>query len=390
MKIVYYYTPSFADCDFPLIREYQKRGIDVYFLIKLTPYNRNSTLINIKEQIPVNGIFKFSEYAESHIFTDYLNLDKVYIVNQLNSRNFSLPSFILAWKLIWFILKLKVSVVHTTVLNDWDSLLLLFKRKLVLTLHDPFPHTGEKNVRKEFFRCLAIKYSSKIILLNQVQKQDFMDLYHVSEKRIIINRLGIYDSINVYKRNLPLKEDSVSHQKKILFFGRISPYKGIEYLLEAMNNVHIRYPNVICTVMGSGNFYFDITEYLNLPHVKIINRFIPTDELISAIEESTMVVCPYTDATQSGVIYTSYALYKPVIATNVGGFCESVIDSVTGMLVPPKDVKSLENAILYLLEHPEKCAQMGDEIKKNADCGLFSWDNIAEKYMNIYDMYKAY
>lgn len=187
-----------------------------------------------------------------------------------------------------------------------------------------------------------------------------------------------------------MKEDSVSHQKKILFFGRISPYKGIEYLLEAMNNVHIRYPNVICTVMGSGNFYFDITEYLNLPHVKIINRFIPTDELISAIEESTMVVCPYTDATQSGVIYTSYALYKPVIATNVGGFCESVIDSVTGMLVPPKDVKSLENAILYLLEHPEKCAQMGDEIKKNADCGLFSWDNIAEKYMNIYDMYKAY
>lgn len=71
MKIVYYSTPSFADCDFPLIREYQKRGIDVYFLIKLTPYNRNSTLINIKEQIPVNGIFKFSEYAESHIFTDY-------------------------------------------------------------------------------------------------------------------------------------------------------------------------------------------------------------------------------------------------------------------------------------------------------------------------------
>lgn len=390
MKIVYYSTPSFADCDFPLIREYQKRGIDVYFLIKLTPYNRNSTLINIKEQIPVNGILKFSEYAESHIFTDYLNLDKVYIVNQLNSRNFSLPSFILAWKLIWFILKLKVSVVHTTVLNDWDSLLLLFKRKLVLTLHDPFPHTGEKNVRKEIFRCLAIKYSSKIVLLNQVQKQDFMDLYHVSEKRIIINRLGIYDSINVYKRNLSLKEDSVFHQKKILFFGRISPYKGIEYLLEAMNNVHIRYPNVICTVMGSGNFYFDITEYLNLPHIKIINRFIPTDELISAIEESTMVVCPYTDATQSGVIYTSYALYKPVIATNVGGFCESVIDSVTGMLVPPKDVKSLENAILYLLEHPEKCAQMGDEIKKNADCGLFSWDNIAEKYMNIYDMYKAY
>ena len=390
MRIVYYSTPSFADCDFPLIKEFQKRGVDVYFLIKLTPYNRCSTLINIKKQIPVNGIFKFTEYAESQIFTDYLNLDKVYIVNQLNARNFSLSSFILTCKLVWFILNLKANIVHTTTIYDWDTLLLLFRKKLILTLHDPFLHTGERNIRREFFRYLAIKYSSKIVLLNQVQKQDFMDQYHVDDERIIINRLGIYDSINVYRRNLSLEEDDTSHQKKILFFGRISPYKGIEYLLKAMNNVHIRYPNVICTIMGSGSFYFDITEYLNLPYIEIINRFIPTNELISAIEESTMVVCPYIDATQSGVIYTSYALYKPVIATNVGGFCESVIDSVTGILVPPKDVKSLENAILYLLEHPEKCAQMGDEIKKNADCGLFSWDNIAEKYMNIYDMYKAY
>ena len=386
--MVYYSTPCFADCDFPLIREFQKKGIDVYFLIKLTPYNRCSTLINIKKQIPINGIFKFNEYAESHIFTNYLSLDKVYIVNQLNCRNYSLGSFILACKLIWFILKLKVSIVHTTVFDDWDSFLLLFRKKMVLTLHDPFPHTGEKSIRREFFRKLAIKYSSKIFLLNQIQKQDFMDLYHVDDERIIVNRLGIYDSINVYKNSILLKEDTIFHPKKILFFGRISPYKGIDYLLKAMKDIHICYPDVICTIMGSGNFYFDIAEYLNLPYIKIINRFIPTNELISAIEESAMVVCPYTDATQSGVIYTSYALYKPVIATNVGGFHESVIDSVTGILVPPKDVESLKNAILHLLEHPEKCTQMSNAIRENASCGLFSWSDIAEKYINVYDMYK--
>ncbi len=388
MRIVYYSTPSFADCDFPLIREFQKKGVDIFFLIKLTPYNRCSTLINIKKQIPVNGIFKFSEYTESHIFADYLNLDKVYVVNQVNSRNFSLSSFILACKLVRFLLRLKVHVIHTTIFNDWDSFLFLFKKKMVLTLHDPFPHTGERNIRREFFRCMAIKYSSKIFLLNEVQKHDFMNLYNVDEKRIVINRLGIYDSINVYRRKSVPNENTNTHQKKILFFGRISPYKGIEYLLRAMNNIHVYHPNVVCTVMGSGNFYFDVTEYLDLSYIKIINRFIPTNELISAIDESTMVVCPYTDATQSGVIYTSYALYKPVIATNVGGFCESVIDSVTGILVPPKNVEKLENAILYLLEHPEKCTQMSDAIKQNANRGLFSWSDIAEKYINVYDIYK--
>ena len=47
MRLLYYSTPSFADCDFPLIKEYMEKGIDVLYLIKLTPYNCHSTLINI-------------------------------------------------------------------------------------------------------------------------------------------------------------------------------------------------------------------------------------------------------------------------------------------------------------------------------------------------------
>lgn len=64
---------------------------------------------------------------------------------------------------------------------------------------------------------MAIKYSSKIFLLNEVQKHDFMDLYNVDEKRIVINRLGIYDSINVYRRKSVPNENTNTHQKKILF-----------------------------------------------------------------------------------------------------------------------------------------------------------------------------
>lgn len=208
MRLLYYSTPSFADCDFPLIKEYMEKGIDVLYLIKLTPYNCHSTLINIEKQIPINGIFKFSEYAESGIFSDYLDLDKIYVVNQLSPRNFSLSSLILTIKLILFIIRLKVNVLHTTIFCDLDSFLLFFKKKLVVTLHDPIPHTGEKSSRREIFRRLAIKYSSKIFLLNVIQKNKFIDMYHVDENKVEINRLGVYDSVNVYRNLIIDKVDA--------------------------------------------------------------------------------------------------------------------------------------------------------------------------------------
>lgn len=49
MKIVYYSSTFFADSDFPLIRECQKLGLDVYFLIQLAPFSKRSTLIDIKK-----------------------------------------------------------------------------------------------------------------------------------------------------------------------------------------------------------------------------------------------------------------------------------------------------------------------------------------------------
>ena len=72
MKVVYYSSTSFSDTDFPLIREYQKKGIDVYFLIHLAPYNKRSTLIDIKTLINKPAILPASDYNEFDIYKDYI------------------------------------------------------------------------------------------------------------------------------------------------------------------------------------------------------------------------------------------------------------------------------------------------------------------------------
>lgn len=83
----------------------------------------------------------------------------------------------------------------------------------------------------------------------------------------------------------------------------------------------------------------------------VLNRYIPNEELVTLIQESKFVVCPYLDATQSGVLMTSYALNTPVIATSVGAFPEYIEQNVTGMLIPVNDPAKLADAIKLALQN---------------------------------------
>lgn len=173
----------------------------------------------------------------------------------------------------------------------------------------------------------------------------------------------------------------------VLFFGRISKYKGIEYLLEAMKIVHKKYPQVKVVIAGKGEFAFDITQYQELDYVEFRNRFIGLEELSDLIRSALVTVCPYTDATQSGVVYSSFALNTPVIATNVGGLPEMIDDGKTGFLVPPRDSFSLANAILRLLDNPTLLKTFTDNISFNATTGKGSWGEVANDYIKVYEIY---
>ena len=118
--------------------------------------------------------------------------------------------------------------------------------------------------------------------------------------------------------------------------------------------------------------------------MEILNRFIGLDELSDLIRGALFIVCPYTDATQSGVVYSSFALNTPVIATRVGGLPEMIEDGKTGIIVPPKDSSALATAILSLLDNPELLVKMRGNIFDSSKSGRGSWNSIAKDYIDIY------
>lgn len=381
MKILFYSSPSFADCDFPLVKSLQKAGHDVTYLIALAPYSLKSTLFDIKEQVQDNAIIPATCYPELKVYENYMDMSKVYIVNRTIMQDSSLQSLKMTLKVVWFIKKGKFDVIHTdSMLGMWNLMLYkLFGNKMVLTVHDPFPHTGEITARKKFNYKMAMKMVRHFVLLNGRQKEQFCKLYHVRSEQILINRLGVYDNISTFVRP---KESTISHN--VLFFGRISPYKGIEFLCQAMIKVKEQVPDATLTIAGGGKMYFDIAPYQKQDWVVVINRYVGMEELAGLLQNCALSVCPYTDATQSGVIMTSYSLCKPVVATNVGGLGEMVDNQKTGLLVPPNNVDALAQAIITLLKNDMLCKEMSNNIKNDYFIGEKTWKTIADKYIGFY------
>lgn len=380
MNLLYFTKPFFLDCDLLLIKALRNEEIKISLIIDLSPCFMHSTILNINNQHSRPGIYKADTYDEFKQFKNYIDLEHSFIINRTSNKMFDRTNLKLNFQLAKFVKHLNPTIIHSTCFYDISELLLYrFKKKTVLTVHDPFPHTGENHFRKHLFRKIGFHLLFNFILLNSKQKQNFINTYKLEKKNIFQSQLGIYSILNSFT-----SPKNTSQQNTILFFGRISPYKGVEYLLEAMTIVHKKHPELKLVIAGKSNYSIDFSRYINLTYIDINDRFIPIDELANYITNSLFSVCPYTDATQSGVILSAYALCKPVIATDVGGLSETVENGKSGLLVKSKNSEALAHAIITLFENKELRKNMQQYIYDKWVVGYKSWEMIAAKMHNVY------
>jgi glycosyltransferase involved in cell wall biosynthesis len=392
MKVAYISNLPFADADFPLVREMQRQGIDVYSFIYVSVYSHRATLVDIPEVYKKQGIFPATVYEEFKAYEGYMDMSKVFVVNSLHQSDFHPANICTMLSLVRKIKKLGVDVVNITWPPRRNKMLLyLLRKKLVLTLHDPFPHSAKNNREFEFCRKLAFKWIPKIILLNNAQTEKFCSTYSFPQQRLFFARLGKYDCINYLSEkcsgsaeSLAELPESLRGQKYILFFGLIAPYKGVEYLLQAFAKISKKHPDVKLLIAGSGKLYFDESLYKENSNVVVLNRYVPLALLACLLKNTLFTVCPYKDATQSGVVQTAFSMGTPIVASDVGNFAEAIENGKSGMIVPPSNVDALANAMDDLVDHPEKLESFRNYIANNW-LQKNGWEEIVKQYLNCYE-----
>jgi glycosyltransferase involved in cell wall biosynthesis len=165
----------------------------------------------------------------------------------------------------------------------------------------------------------------------------------------------------------------------ILFFGFIRPYKGLQHLLQAMSLV-LTHRQVILLVVGEfwagKEAYAQQIQALKIGHaVKVVDQYVPNEEVGLYFSAADLVVLPYVSGTGSGIVQIAYGLDKPVVATRVGSLPEVVDDSRTGYLVNPGDPCALADAILRFFVEG-KAVEFIENIKRRK--GQFSWERMVE------------
>lgn len=166
----------------------------------------------------------------------------------------------------------------------------------------------------------------------------------------------------------------------ILFFGFVRRYKGLHVLLDSMPAVRDALPDV--RLLVAGEFYDDEEPYqekvesLDLRNqVKLVNQYIPKDEVADYFAAADVVVQPYLSATQSGVAQVAYQFEVPIITTDVGGLAEIVPHEEAGLIVPPDDVAALASAIVrYFADDMQASLAAGVRRQKQS----LGWDQLLD------------
>lgn len=235
------------------------------------------------------------------------------------------------------------------------------------TVHDVMLHRGEDS----FFE----KIIDKII-----KKRDF-DRYVVLTEagRAGLLRRGISSDRIATVPHAAFSSTAAARPierpcNRILFFGRIVDYKGLSVLLDAMPAIHSALPDLRLVIAGQGDYspYIDSIRRQS-EYIELHARWIAPDEIDGYFLNSDLVVLPYVEASQSGIIPMAQSLGRPVVASAIGGLPEQVCHGRTGLLVPAADSHALAEAVIGIYSDFGNLADMSRE------CIRFSKENSWDK-----------
>ncbi|MEY4916997.1 MAG: hypothetical protein RL616_910 [Verrucomicrobiota bacterium] len=314
------------------------------------------------------------------------------------------------WKLIAYAATAKPKIFHILWNNKFEffdrTLLMLFYRllgkKIIFTAHNV--NAGARDNCDSFLNRLTLKIQYRLcahlFVHTQKMKAELVDDFGVAPERVSIIPLGFYSNVPntaltcaEAKAKLGLKPE----EKAVLFFGNITAYKGVEFLVAAFAELAKRDASYRLIVAGSpkgvpeywAGIKKQIAESGVAERVQQHIEYISDEEIEVFLKAGDVLAQPYTLIFQSGVLIMGMSFGIPVIASDVGSLKEDVIEGKTGFIFPPRDTKALAQTIekFFASDIYKNREQSRREIREHV-LENNSWSKVARVTTEVYSKLK--
>jgi D-inositol-3-phosphate glycosyltransferase len=284
---------------------------------------------------------------------------------------------------------------------DRVFLMLYYKilgKKTLLTVHNVNARTRDSNDTWLNRLTLKIQYqlADHLFVHTDKMKGELVEQFDVSISKVSVIPFGINNAVpntslspGEARRRLGIAEKD----RTVLFFGNIAPYKGLEYLIEAFQQVMAgcgEYRLIIAGTPKNCKSYWNVVLQSLSRHVirdRILSKieYIPDDQTEVYFKAADVLVLPYRYIYQSGVLFLGYRFGLPVIATDVGSLRNDIIEGETGFVCRPEDPADLARVIeqYFASDLYHDLNSRRQEIQEYAH-QRYSWDVVGESTKNVY------
>jgi glycosyltransferase involved in cell wall biosynthesis len=261
---------------------------------------------------------------------------------------------------------------------------------LVYTAHNVLPHQATQRHREAYDR--VYKKMDTLICHDQEAKIRLSREFSIDPDRIWIIPHGplFCDVPMPSRKDARARMGLLEEERVVLCQGILKPYKGIEFLLDAWPVVQAGNSNARLMIAGIGEegYIAAIKEKVRClgieKSVRLDFRFVPSEELGFIYQSSDVLVYPYKEITTSGALLTGLVYGKPIVATRLPAFRESLRDGEEAVLVNYGDVEGLAAALTRLIQdrtHYERLRRgAASAFEKQSN-----WMNIGKETRHCYE-----
>jgi glycosyltransferase involved in cell wall biosynthesis/GT2 family glycosyltransferase len=274
----------------------------------------------------------------------------------------------------------------------------LLGKRIVLTVHNV--NMGRRDSKDTRLNRLTLRIQYRladhIFVHTEKMKLELIKEFGVQGGRVTVIPFGINNAVSstyLTPREAKLRLGLGNDTKAILFFGNIAPYKGLEYLITAFQQILARHDDYRLIIAGrpknSETYWATIQEAIHedvqTGRVLLRADFVPDDETEVYFKAADVLALPYRHIYQSGVLFLAYSFGLPVLAANVGSLQDEIVEGKTGFVFKPEDALDLAMTIerYFASDLFARLDSRRQEIRDYA-AGRHSWDVVGQMTTDVY------